>query len=146
MVHAVRLRGALAGPDGLWVGNLHAQLGRWERQADGAPPTEVTGRPGADVALAAARLQAWSRAAAARREAGTDGTPAVPLLLGGDLNLPAGDLATVLPAGWRTLASAGPDHLTGRGLLPDGRPERPDRGALSDHAPLLLRAIRLDAR
>lgn len=147
VAHAVRLGtatarqdGAAAGPGrpgaahpavGTWVGNVHAQLGRWERP-DGGDPTEVTGRPGADVALAADRLAAWAR---------DGGAPAAPLLLGGDLNLPAGDLGAVLPPGWRGLAAAGPDHLTGRGLVAEGPPGRPDRGDLSDHAPL-LRVVR----
>jgi endonuclease/exonuclease/phosphatase (EEP) superfamily protein YafD len=57
-----------------------------------------------------------------------------PLVFGGDLNLrdPRG------PAGTVHAAARDVDHLFARGLEQDGAPAQPERGALSDHAALLV--------
>jgi endonuclease/exonuclease/phosphatase family metal-dependent hydrolase len=133
---------------GAWVGNLHAQLGRWDS-------AEGLAAPLADLRRATAQLEAWAYAAsppadrhefargrhdsAAPSAAGPSTGPAdAPLLLGGDFNLPRDVVATQLPAGWTRIASSGPDHVAGRGVRATGASQRPDRGTLSDHAPLLI--------
>jgi endonuclease/exonuclease/phosphatase family metal-dependent hydrolase len=75
-------------------------------------------RAQADIEHAAAATLAWA-----------GGGPA---LLGGDLNVP-----DPVAAGFEHLAGHGVDHLLGRGLRTVGAPEIPDRGHLSDHAPLI---------
>lgn len=144
--------------DGAWIGNVHAQLGSWDSAAGRVAPL-------ADLARATAQLDRWSAAVADREPvtaaaprtttrpgspvptdpaairpatAEEDPVPESPLVLGGDLNLPADVVATNLPAGWTRVASSGPDHVVGRGVRAV-RPARcPDRGPLSDHAPLLI--------
>lgn len=117
VVHAVRVTTDV-GVDGGWIGNVHAQKGIWD---DGPG----LARPEADVRRAAAWLHA--RADADDR-----------LLLGGDLNLPREAVADVLPSGWSRIASSGPDHVAGRGVVAVGDSTRPDRGPLSDHAALAV--------
>jgi endonuclease/exonuclease/phosphatase family metal-dependent hydrolase len=79
-------------------------------------------RAGADIARAAAAVLAW---------AGDR-----PALLGGDFNVrvPAAD-------GFAPLGGHGVDHLLGHGLRAEGPPVTPDRGALSDHAPVLVGVV-----
>ncbi|MGX6448713.1 hypothetical protein ACVU7I_11700, partial [Patulibacter sp. S7RM1-6] len=126
VLHAVRLADPAGGPlDGVWAGNVHAQKGAWD---DGPG----LARPLADLALATARLEAW---AAGDPRAAVGGAP---LLLSGDLNLPRAAVEAGLPADWRRIASSGPDHLTGRRLAAAEDSRRPDRGGLSDHAPLVV--------
>lgn len=169
VAHAVRLGAHDDGHvfAGAWIGNVHGQLGRWSVAGDAADgpggtarrgrgPTEITGRPGADLALSVDRMEAWAAGAATfpggaadvgagkgdgrSPDAGGAGSTGAggPLVLGGDLNLPAGDLDAALPADWSVLASAGPDHLAGRGFVRVAPAAAPDRGDLSDHAPLLV--------
>lgn len=129
--------------DGAWLGNVHAQLGSWDSAAGRAARLR-------DLTRAAAQIEAWDRTVAVRpplgasreraattrpRDADTLGSP---LVLGGDLNLPADVVATNLPAGWTRIASSGPDHVAGRDVRAAGPSRRPDRGRLSDHAPLLV--------
>jgi endonuclease/exonuclease/phosphatase family metal-dependent hydrolase len=59
-----------------------------------------------------------------------------PALLGGDFNVSA-------PAapGFEPLGGHGVDHVLGRGLRPAGAPELPDRGALSDHAAVIVTVL-----
>ena len=54
------------------------------------------------------------------------------LVFGGDLNLRDPDLPGLVHAGGRDV-----DHLFARGLLPAGKAEVLERGALSDHPPLV---------
>lgn len=123
VVHAVRL-GVRDAPAGLrpfagaWVGNVHAQKGTWDDGPGLVAPLD-------DVRRAAARLQAWAG-------------PGVPLVLGGDLNLPREAVGGALPTGWARIASSGPDHVAGRGSAAAADSVRPDRGTLSDHAPLAV--------
>ncbi len=117
VVHAVRVAGT--DPfDGAWIGNVHTQLGDWDDAAGMAAPR-------ADLARSAAHLEAWAG----------DGPP---LVLGGDFNLPREVVAAGLPDGWARVASSGPDHVAGRGVRAAAASERLERGALSDHAPLLV--------
>jgi endonuclease/exonuclease/phosphatase family metal-dependent hydrolase len=99
VVHAVRLA------DGLWVGNIHAQV-----------RPQLLAR--SDLARAATVLQCWAGDA--------------PLLLGGDFNVrdPAA-------AGLRDAGGHGIDRVLARGLRGTGV-RLPDRGGLSDHAPVLV--------
>jgi endonuclease/exonuclease/phosphatase family metal-dependent hydrolase len=76
-------------------------------------------RAQADIERAAAATLAWA-----------GGGPA---LLGGDLNVP-----DPVASGFEHLAGHGVDHLLGHGLRAVGAPEVPDRGHLSDHAPLIV--------
>lgn len=124
-VHAVRLVDPAGGPfHGAWVGNAHGQKGAW----DGGPGLV---HPLTDLRTAADAVERWS--------AGTGSAAAsVPLLLGGDFNLPRDAVAPALPDGWTRIASSGPDHVTGRGLRAAGDSWRPERGALSDHAALAV--------
>jgi endonuclease/exonuclease/phosphatase family metal-dependent hydrolase len=75
-------------------------------------------RAQADIERAAAATLAWA-----------GGGPA---LLGGDLNV-----LDPVAAGLEHLAGHGVDHLLGHRLRVLGAPEIPDRGHLSDHAPLI---------
>lgn len=155
VVHAVRVRDSHGGPfDGAWIGNVHAQLGSWDS------PAGLTA-PRADLAQAVAQLETWERTVrlAAGRDARSAGpvfteptapaaetgrghrsgaAPVAPVILGGDLNLPRDAVAESLPAGWTRVASSGPDHVAGRGIVAVDPSQRPDRGPLSDHAPLLV--------
>ncbi len=79
----------------------------------------VEARAAQDVALAARSAAAWA-----------DGAPVV---LGGDFNL-----RRVSPEGFAHVAGHSVDHVTVRGLHAVGRPDRPDRGELSDHEPLRI--------
>jgi hypothetical protein len=141
-VHAVRLVDPARGPfHGAWVGNVHGQKGAW----DGGPGLV---HPLTDLRTSADALDRW--AADGRDHAGADGArvdaqtiprdggPAAPLLLGGDLNLPREAVPPALPDGWSRIASSGPDHVTGRGIVAAGDSWRPERGALSDHAALAV--------
>lgn len=101
---------------GAWIGNVHTQRGGW----DGGPGAAL---PLADLALAVETLERWAG-------------PAVPVLLGGDLNLPRPLVQGALPAGWTRIATSEPDHVVARGLVAVGDSSRPARGALSDHAAL----------
>lgn len=123
VLHAVRVGGRSGDPlGGAWVGNVHAQKGEWD---DG--PGLL--RPQQDLARSIAQLDRWARMA---------GAPAEPIVLGGDLNLPRDAVARSLPAGWARIASSGPDHVVGRGAVATEPSVRPDRGTLSDHAPLAV--------
>jgi endonuclease/exonuclease/phosphatase family metal-dependent hydrolase len=94
--------------DGLWIANMHAQV----HTEDGAQ---------ADIALAVATLERW---------AGTGGAGA--LILGGDLNV----VKPIAP-GFTRAGGHGVDHVLVRGLEAT-RVEHPDRGTLSDHAPVIV--------
>src|SRR3954454_4864810 len=82
---------------------------------------QVHSRARANADLAAA-------AAAALRWAGPD----APLVLGGDFNQPRPQAPGFVHAGGH-----GVDHVLARGLQPEGPPELPTHGSLSDHAPLI---------
>ena len=84
-------------------------------------------RAEADIARAAALTLAWA-----------GGGPA---LLGGDFNVrrPAA-------RGFEWLGGDGVDHVLGHGLRGIGPTETPDRGELSDHAPVIVTVERLPAR
>jgi endonuclease/exonuclease/phosphatase family metal-dependent hydrolase len=110
-------------PAGAWIGNVHTQRGGW----DGGPGAAL---PLADLGLALRTLERWA------------GREDVPLLLGGDLNLPRTLVEDALPAAWRRIATSEPDHVLGRGLVADGHSSRPPRGTLSDHAPLAVTLAR----
>lgn len=134
---------ASAAFDDAWFGNVHTQLGNWDDAAGMAAPL-------ADLVRATAQLEGW--AAAESRAPGRSGTApfpadqpmataarsAPPILLGGDLNLPRDIVATGLPDGWTRIASSGPDHVAGRGIVAAAPSSRPERSTLSDHAPLLV--------
>jgi endonuclease/exonuclease/phosphatase family metal-dependent hydrolase len=76
-------------------------------------------RARADVERAAAATLAWARGG--------------PVLLGGDFNVrpPAAP-------GFRWLGGHGVDHVLGHGMAAGGPAEIPDRGTLSDHAPVIV--------
>jgi endonuclease/exonuclease/phosphatase family metal-dependent hydrolase len=76
-------------------------------------------RAQADIARAAAATLTWAGDA--------------PALLGGDLNV----RAPVAP-GFRHLGGDGVDHILGRAFDVAGAPAQPDRGRLSDHAPVVV--------
>ena len=80
-------------------------------------------RAQADIERAAAAVLAW---------AGGGG----PALLGGDFNVrePAA-------TGFAALGGHGVDHVLGHGLRAAGPPELPDRGLLSDHAPVIVTVL-----
>jgi endonuclease/exonuclease/phosphatase family metal-dependent hydrolase len=59
-----------------------------------------------------------------------------PALLGGDFNI-----RSPAAAGFEHLGGHGVDHILGRGFVAAGGVEIPDRGYLSDHAPVLLRVL-----
>lgn len=140
-VHAVRLVDPARGPfHGAWVGNVHGQKGAW----DGGPGLV---HPLTDLRASADALDRWT--AAGRASGGLagvdgapdpvgDGRPPAPVLLGGDLNLPREAVSPALPDGWMRIASSGPDHVTGRGIVAAGDSRRPERGPLSDHAALAV--------
>ncbi len=81
------------------------------------------GRARADIARAAAATLRWAGGA--------------PALLGGDFNVrePAA-------RGFALLAGHGVDHVLGHDLVAAGPPELPDRGCLSDHAPVIVTVVR----
>ena len=79
-------------------------------------------RAQADIARAAEATLAWS-----------GGGPAV---LGGDFNV-----RRPRAAGFEWLGGHGVDHVLGRGLRRDGEIELPDRGHLSDHAPVIVTVL-----
>lgn len=72
-----------------------------------------------DLALAGATVRRWA----------ADG----PAVLGGDCNVVDPDVAGFAMAGGH-----GVDRILVRGLTPVGRARTPERGGLSDHAPVLL--------
>lgn len=126
VVHAVRVayaggargqREAGGDFDGAWFGNVHTHLGHWDDAAGMAAPL-------GDLQRATAQLEAWSGRS--------------PIVLGGDFNLPRATVGASLPHGWTRIASSGPDHVAGRGVVAVSPSQRPDRGTLSDHAPLLV--------
>jgi len=80
-------------------------------------------RADADIARAAAATLAWAGGA--------------PALLGGDFNVrePIAD-------GFVRLGGRGVDHLLGHGMTVAGPAEVPDRGALSDHAAVIVEVSR----
>jgi endonuclease/exonuclease/phosphatase family metal-dependent hydrolase len=84
-------------------------------------------RAGRDIERAAAALLDW---------AGDR-----PALLGGDFNVRA-------PAalGFEHLGGHAVDHVLGRGLRAVGAPAIPDRGGLSDHAPVIVELLPQPAR
>ena len=73
----------------------------------------------ADIALATRTALAWAG----------DGK----LVLGGDLNV-----QVPIAPGLQHLGGHKVDHLLGRDVAADGSAETPDRGALSDHAPVIV--------
>ena len=79
-------------------------------------------RAGADIARAAAATLDWA-----------GGGPA---LLGGDFNVRA-----PAAAGFELLGGHGVDHVLGHGLRVAGAPVICDRGALSDHAPVIVAVV-----
>lgn len=72
-----------------------------------------------DLARAGAEVDRWAGAA--------------PAILGGDCNVTDPEVA-----GFAHLGGRGVDHVLGRGVIAEGRRVVPDRGALSDHAPVLV--------
>ncbi|MDP2712425.1 MAG: endonuclease/exonuclease/phosphatase family protein [Solirubrobacteraceae bacterium] len=76
-------------------------------------------RARADIERAAAATLGWA-----------DGGP---VLLGGDLNV-----REPSAAGFARLGGDRVDHILGHGLRAVGAPELPDRGGLSDHAPVIV--------
>ncbi len=98
---------------GVWVSNLHASAG----------PSPAAGR---DLRAAIRASREWARAAR------------LPLIVGGDLNLREVD-----GEGMRLAASSGVDHV----LCDESIDVRaatighPDRGVLSDHAPLAVTLV-----
>jgi endonuclease/exonuclease/phosphatase family metal-dependent hydrolase len=76
-------------------------------------------RAHADIERAAAATLAWARGG--------------PALLGGDCNV----RKPVAP-GFRWLGGHGVDHVLGHGWVAAGPVETPDRGPLSDHAPVIV--------
>lgn len=76
-------------------------------------------RATADIARAADTALRWARG--------------VPVILGGDLNV-----RRARPPGLELVASHGVDHVAVRGLRRTGPVDLPDRGPLSDHAPVAV--------
>jgi hypothetical protein len=141
-VHAVRLVDPAGGPfHGAWVGNVHGQKGAWDGGPGLVPPLT-------DLRASADALERWAADGTAPDISGSGRVAALadsgdvagsrPLLLGGDLNLPREAVPPALPDGWTRIASSGPDHVTGRGIVAAGDSRRPERGALSDHAALAV--------
>jgi endonuclease/exonuclease/phosphatase family metal-dependent hydrolase len=76
-------------------------------------------RARADIECAAAATLAWARAG--------------PVLLGGDFNV-----RPPSAPGFRWLGGHDVDHVLGHGMAAAGPAEVPDRGMLSDHAPVIV--------
>jgi len=95
--------------DGTWIANLHASA-------------NVPARAVVDVALAQRTALRWAARA--------------PLVVGGDFNLRERELDP-LP-GFVAVAGHSVDHVLARGLARAGPLERPARGPLSDHEPLIV--------
>lgn len=76
----------------------------------------------ADIVRAAAATLAWSGAG--------------PAVLGGDFNV-----RSPASPGFARLGGHGVDHVLGHELLGDGGTELPDRGRLSDHAPVIVTVL-----
>jgi endonuclease/exonuclease/phosphatase family metal-dependent hydrolase len=94
---------------GLWVTNLHATA-------------HDSGAAARDLAAAVAATVSWAREARS------------PVVLGGDLNR-----RSVSVDGLTVVGSSDVDHvLIGQGLSAAGEARVPERGALSDHAPLVV--------
>jgi endonuclease/exonuclease/phosphatase (EEP) superfamily protein YafD len=83
-------------------------------------------RAQADIERAAAATLRWAGAS--------------PALLGGDFNV-----RTPITPGFEHVGGHGVDHILGRGLRAAGPPQIPDRGALSDHAPVMVDVVPLPA-
>jgi endonuclease/exonuclease/phosphatase family metal-dependent hydrolase len=98
---------------GVWVSNLHASAG----------PSPAAER---DVRAAVAASRKWAR------------TERLPLILGGDFNL-----REVQAEGLRVAASQGVDHVLCDEAIEVriDTVEHPDRGSLSDHAPLAVTLV-----
>ena len=129
-------RGGASGPGGQIAEHRSLLLRRWpERRVCHA--VAIAGGPwcanlhaqvhspehaAADIARAAAATLAWSGAG--------------PALLGGDFNVRA-------PAaqGFSHLGGRGVDHVLGHGLRAAGPAVTPDRGSLSDHAPVIVPVV-----
>jgi len=79
-----------------------------------------------------ARADIERAAAATLRWAGGE-----PCLLGGDFNV-----RSPSAPGFTALGGHGVDHVLGHDLAAAGPPELPDRGQLSDHAPVLVTVVR----
>jgi endonuclease/exonuclease/phosphatase family metal-dependent hydrolase len=82
-------------------------------------------RAGADIERAAGATLGWAAGA--------------PALLGGDFNVREPDAT-----GFEILGGHGVDHVLGHDLHATGPPELPDRGGLSDHAPVIVTVVRRD--
>jgi endonuclease/exonuclease/phosphatase family metal-dependent hydrolase len=76
-------------------------------------------RAQADIGASCEHLRAWSAGG--------------PFVLGGDLNV-----RTPLAAGMTRAGGHGVDHVLCSGLVPVGEARVPDRGPLSDHAPVIV--------
>ena len=79
-------------------------------------------RARADIERSAAATLAWAAGA--------------PALLGGDFNVRA-----PRAPGFEPLGGHGVDHALGHRLVAAGPPELPERGALSDHAPVIVTVL-----
>ncbi len=84
------------------------------------------GRAQADIARAAAAARDWAQGA--------------PAILGGDFNVRAPRVP-----GFEPLAAHHVDHILGAGFEPAGPPQLPERGPLSDHAPVIVDVVRRGA-
>jgi endonuclease/exonuclease/phosphatase (EEP) superfamily protein YafD len=76
-------------------------------------------RAQADVARAAEAVTRWASGA--------------PIVLGGDFNV----RRPAVPEGFTAALGPGVDHVLARGIRPAGPARALERGALSDHAPVL---------
>ena len=106
----------LAGPDGLWVCNLHT--------ASDASQGRRAGEIVLGWAEGTQEAVAWAAGA--------------PVVLGGDFNVRDPSLPGFAYAGGHES-----DHVFVRGLRPEGAAKVLDRGHLSDHAPVLVSVIDL---
>lgn len=148
VMHAVRLADPHGGPfDGAWIGNVHTQLGHWNDVAGMAAPLEDLGR-------STTQLEAWAHVTSSGPDVSgvsgvdpsatetiaipTSAADAPPIILGGDFNLPREAVAANLADDWARIATSGPDHVAGRGVVAASPSVRAERGTLSDHAPLLV--------
>jgi endonuclease/exonuclease/phosphatase family metal-dependent hydrolase len=84
-------------------------------------------RAGADIARAAAATLAWAGGGR--------------VLLGGDFNV-----RRPTAAGFERIGGRGVDHILGYRVIPTGAAELPERGPLSDHAPVIVGVLPQDDR